>query len=518
MSEDGSRRPSIATIFNPRGRSSAPPRPSVVVTDEDSPGPPLQLSNGAGMRVGSAGLGGGSATPVGSPSINLASPVPPPDPESGSSCGVITVPNRRSYIPIEKASVGESTRESHPSRFTRFRKAVFSKTTRKIVVGWIVTCCVTTSWVGATHLLKDMYLRQGLFPGPVTSPTTNSTQEVKVILVQKPVFDAPFFTTWFCTAWTGLFFPLYLVCHSCLRRDKSSLKLTLKTIVQNFRDRGVTFSKFMTRCCLFCLLWVVTNYMYVYSLRILDCTDVMALYSAHVSFVYLLSWVILHDQFVGVRIVAVILCNTGIALLAYMDGITRTKTLGGVVLAAAAAAGSAVYKVLFKKVMGEASFGQVSLIFTVIALLNTILFSPPVAALYFSGYEVIIWSHLPWRNLLIAAALTLAANLLGNFGVAFTFEIFITLGLVLAVPVSAVLDVKWYGVKFEGMKLAGVVLIVCGFFLVLFPANWPEYITKLLRWGRHRKRNQPRQQQEPVDYRTGLISRSHLRSPSGLIR
>lgn len=45
------------------------------------------------------------------------------------------------------------------------------------------------------------------------------------------------------------------------------------------------------------------------------------------------------------QIVAVILCNTGIALLAYMDGITRSPTLGGVVLAAAASAGSAVYKV-----------------------------------------------------------------------------------------------------------------------------------------------------------------------------
>ncbi|XP_047497120.1 putative thiamine transporter SLC35F3 [Penaeus chinensis] len=163
----------------------------------------------------------------------------------------------------------------------------------------------------------------------------------------KQVFDAPFFTTWFCTTWTGLFFPMYLASHLCFKRDKSSLKVTLKAIAQNFRDRGVTFGKFMTRCCLFCLLWVVTNYMYVYSLRILDCTDVMALYSAHVSFVYLLSWVILHDQFVGVRIVAVILCNTGIALLAYMDGITKTKTLGGVVLAAAAAAGSAVYKYHF---------------------------------------------------------------------------------------------------------------------------------------------------------------------------
>ncbi|KAK8373235.1 hypothetical protein O3P69_018950, partial [Scylla paramamosain] len=101
---------------------------------------------------------------------------------------------------------------------------------------------------------------------------------------QREVFHAPFFTTRFCTAWTGLFCPLCLACLSCFRRDKDSLKVSLKTIAQNFRDRGVTFS-----------------YMHVYSLWIFDCTDVMALYSAHVSFVFLLSWVILHDQFVGVR-------------------------------------------------------------------------------------------------------------------------------------------------------------------------------------------------------------------------
>lgn len=65
---------------------------------------------------------------------------------------------------------------------------------------------------------------------------------------------------------------------------------------------------------------------------------------------------------------------------------------------------------LFKKVIGEASFGQVSLIFTVIALLNTILLSPFVAALYFSGYEVVVWSHLQWPNLLIAAALSLGES------------------------------------------------------------------------------------------------------------
>lgn len=45
------------------------------------------------------------------------------------------------------------------------------------------------------------------------------------------------------------------------------------------------------------------------------------------------------------QIVAVILCDTGIALLAYMDGITESPTLSGVVLATLAAACYAVFRV-----------------------------------------------------------------------------------------------------------------------------------------------------------------------------
>lgn len=41
-------------------------------------------------------------------------------------------------------------------------------------------------------------------------------------------------------------------------------------------------------------------------------------------------------------------CDTGIALLAYMDGITGSPTLGGVVLATISGAGYAVFKVILK--------------------------------------------------------------------------------------------------------------------------------------------------------------------------
>ncbi|KAF0305720.1 hypothetical protein FJT64_022684 [Amphibalanus amphitrite] len=57
-------------------------------------------------------------------------------------------------------------------------------------------------------------------------------------------------------------------------------------------------------------------------------------------------------------IVAVILCNTGIALLAYMDGVAQTPTLGSVVMAAAGAACSAVYKLTKKKEIYKTYWGR----------------------------------------------------------------------------------------------------------------------------------------------------------------
>nr|CAI5826399.1 unnamed protein product [Callosobruchus analis] len=293
-------------------------------------------------------------------------------------------------------------------------------------------------------------------------------------------YQAPFFTTWFVTNWTMLFFPLYYLTRLSNRRCESIFEI-LSESIRDFRDKGFTAVRFMTRCSLFCILWVGTNYMYIMSLRILPATDVMALFATNVSFVYLLSWVILHEQFVGIRIMAVIICDTGVALLAYMDGITGSPTLGGVVLATSAAAASAVYKVLFRKVVGDATYAQVALFFSLIGMLNAAFLWPLCLGLFLLGTESLHWETLPWPALLAASCLSLVANLLGNFSVALTYDLFITLGLITAVPVSAALDVVLYDASFEGMKLAGMILIAVGFFLVMFPDNWPDYITRLLR-------------------------------------
>jgi hypothetical protein len=89
--------------------------------------------------------------------------------------------------------------------------------------------------------------------------------------------------------------------------------------------------------------------------------------------------------------VAVILCNTGIALLAYMDGVSKSPILGGVVLAAAAAAGFAVYKVLFRRVIGDVTVAQAAIFFTANGLCSTLFLWPIAMALAFTGVGKEIW-------------------------------------------------------------------------------------------------------------------------------
>ena len=139
------------------------------------------------------------------------------------------------------------------------------------------------------------------------------------------------------------------------------------------------------------MLWVLTNYLHIMSLKILGATEVTALIATSVSLVYLMGWVVLQEQFVGTRIVAVILCNTGVALLAYMDGVDRTPTLGGVMLAVAASAGFAVHKVLFRRVVGDVTACQACIFYSVSGICSTVFFWPVMVTLTLTGLGIRLW-------------------------------------------------------------------------------------------------------------------------------
>lgn len=87
--------------------------------------------------------------------------------------------------------------------------------------------------------------------------------------------------------------------------------------------------------------------------------------------------------------------------------------------------------------IGYTTFAQMSLFFTLIGLLNALLMWPMVLLLYFFGAETIIWSKIPWIFVTSASALVLLANVLGYFGVIWTYEVFLNLGILFAIPISA---------------------------------------------------------------------------------
>lgn len=221
--------------------------------------------------------------------------------------------------------------------------------------GVCVTILVTASWVAATHCVKFLYIRRNISHYPSTFPPVVSTNDnyffvnfdnetddlfqpraipdvkgpssvsasaassaAPVLLSStsmRPVsainhsqmFNAPFFASWFCTNFAILFFPIYLLGRLTVTNCNESPAEILGNIIRGFRDRGFTIGRFLNRCIIFCLLWLITTYLYILSLRALLATDVMALFATNVACAYLLSWVILHEQFVGVRVSVFIL-------------------------------------------------------------------------------------------------------------------------------------------------------------------------------------------------------------------
>ena len=94
-------------------------------------------------------------------------------------------------------------------------------------------------------------------------------------------------------------------------------------------------------------------------------------------------------------------------------------------------------QVFYQRMIGYASYGEMSLFFSLIGFLTALLMWPMVLLLYFTGSETIHWNSIPWLPLSGAAGLNLGANVLGYFGLNWTYEIFLSLGILLAIPVSA---------------------------------------------------------------------------------
>ncbi|XP_030878626.1 solute carrier family 35 member F4-like [Leptonychotes weddellii] len=146
----------------------------------------------------------------------------------------------------------------------------------KAVWGLLIILSVSSSWVGTTQIVKITYKN----------------------------FYCPFFMTWFSTNWNIMFFPVYYSGHLATAQEKQSPMKKFRECSRIFGEDGLTLKLFLKRTAPFSILWTLTNYLYLLALKKLTATDVSALFCCNKAFVFLLSWIVLKDRFMGVRVMA----------------------------------------------------------------------------------------------------------------------------------------------------------------------------------------------------------------------
>ncbi|GAB5578354.1 putative thiamine transporter SLC35F3 isoform X3 [Prionailurus iriomotensis] len=313
---------------------------------------------------------------------------------------------------------------------------------KKIFWGAAVVLCVCSSWAGSTQLAKLTFRK----------------------------FDAPFTLTWFATNWNFLFFPLYYVGHVCKSAEKQSVKQRYRECCRFFGDNGLTLKVFFTKAAPFGVLWTLTNYLYLHAIKKINTTDVSVLFCCNKAFVFLLSWII----------VAAILAIAGIVMMTYADGF-HSHSVIGIALVVGSASMSALYKVLFKLLLGSAKFGEAALFLSILGVFNILFITCIPVILYFTKVEY--WSSfddIPWGNLCGFSVLLLTFNIVLNFGIAVTYPTLMSVGIVLSVPVNAVVDHYTSKIVFNGVRVIAIIIIGLGFLLLLLPEEWDVWLIKLL--------------------------------------
>ncbi|EDV19364.1 uncharacterized protein TRIADDRAFT_62181 [Trichoplax adhaerens] len=311
-----------------------------------------------------------------------------------------------------------------------------SQKTFKMLAGLVIVIAIAVSWVGSTQFAQSTY---------------------------SATFFAPYFTTWFSTCWIIVCYPTMLLVGKLKGRSFTEMYRESETI---YGPRGLCLMNILKIALPFCICWIVANFLYIYALGLIQPSDVTAIFSSTSAFVYVFSLIWLKESFMILRAMATAISIVGIVLFAYSDGFGRFQ-LVGVFLTVGGSIAASLYKVWLKRVVGNASFNQIGFFLSVLGLLNLLLFWPIILILYYTNAETIDWNNLPITFLCGSAVLGVAFNFLVNFGIAFTFPLFISLGTVIGIPINALVDTIFRQKSFGAIKIGGSACIIIGFLVML---------------------------------------------------
>jgi solute carrier family 35, member F5 len=223
----------------------------------------------------------------------------------------------------------------------------------------------------------------------------------------------------------------------------------------------------------FCPLWFLANYLFNLSLSITSVASNTILSSTSSIWTLALSYILLRQK-VGIhRIVAVALCVSGSIMVGLADKNSSSghNTVGGDVVALLSAFFYAAYTSVLKWHLPEDERFAMGMVFGAVGVLNFLFLWPGLLILGVSGVEPFAWPS--WRQfwplLLNALIGTNLSDVLWARSVVLTSPVVATLGLSLTTPLAMVVDAIFKHAHFNGLYIAGAILVMVGFLLANLP-------------------------------------------------
>lgn len=297
---------------------------------------------------------------------------------------------------------------------------------KKLIIGTLIIIGIALSWVISTQINQRIQ-------------TTDS-------------FFCPFFIIWFSTSWISV----------CLLPPL----LKKKKLVNSLAENRLSLKNLFLFSIFFYILWIVANYLYVISLKFMSASDVTAIFSSANAFVFIFSIFLLKEKINFIKSASVTLSISGIILIA-MANASFGGSAFGIILTLFSAISAALYKVFLKKILQDPHLIVTSLFLGFLGIINVFFAWPIVLILIETNVEILVYEQIPWKLLVLGAISSFFFNLLVNFGIAYTYPLFISIGTIVGIPLNIVVDIIINGNDIDWKRIFGACLIIAGFVCLL---------------------------------------------------
>jgi len=287
-------------------------------------------------------------------------------------------------------------------------------------------------------------------------------------------FDSPYFSIWFNHSVTGLgcYFVALLQCWLYHK----------KTVLQMLQDSGFSVREACADSILLGVVYQMFNVCWAAAVPHTTVSVFLAISQSACVPVLLFSWCFLRERIGAVKALSVLSCVGGVVVVSLHQ--TEKKGNGnivGLIWTFCFTILYAAYMLLWAVKVGKRvqSTGQDCTLFIVgmLGIGTLLLMWPPILVLYFSGVQpqLLPAGMFQWKLVLYNAALATFNNTLFMLAISASSPLFVSVGSILQIPVSAIADYLLHGEELQWQSGVGYGLIAAGFVALSMHHSTPRH-------------------------------------------